>query len=143
MDSVPGDIEVRLFPGPLARRAGHGPAGAGAVICFEGVVRGIEDARPILGLEYEGYEPMTTRELSRLADETSRRYELLAIRVEHSIGRVPPGEVSFRLEIASRHRGPALRAMDEFINRLKLEIPLWKVPIWADAVGAGATEGGG
>ncbi len=105
---------------------------AGAVICFEGVVRGIENGRLLRGLDYEAYEPMTLRELGALAHDVARRHCLLAIQVEHSTGSVGVGETSFRLQVASVHRAEGIAAVDEFINRLKQEVPLWKVPVLGD-----------
>ena len=81
-------IETHIELGPLPPTPLLHVPEAGAVVCFEGVVRPMEEGRPIAALEYEVYEPMTSRELASLADEVARRYELLALRVEHSTGRV-------------------------------------------------------
>ena len=48
------------------------------------------------------------------------------MRVAHSVGWVPVGECSFRLEVAAPHRQEAMLAMGEFINRLKQDVPIWK-----------------
>jgi len=107
-------------------------AGAGAVICFEGVVRPHEADQPIAGLHYQSYDPMAQQELDRLAREAVDRFAVLAVRVEHSRGFVANGACSFRLRIASAHRKEGLAAMDAFIDQMKQVVPIWKRPVPAD-----------
>ena len=103
--------------------------GAGAVVCFEGLVRATEDGRTIRGLEYEAYEPMAHDMLVAIGEELLQAYGLVAIRVEHSKGLVLVGECSFRLQVAGRHRQESLAAMGEFIDRLKRDVPIWKTAV--------------
>ncbi len=123
-------INVRLVNGPLRAEAAPCVMGCGAFISFEGVVRPLEGDKPLLSLDYEAYEPMTTSQLQRLAAEVALKHELHLIDVTHSVGKVPVGEISFRLHVAAPHRAPALAAMGEFIDRLKAEVPLWKVALY-------------
>jgi len=125
-------IGIQLVEGPLAPTEPWEAQGAGAVLCFEGVVRPKEDGRELVGLDYEAYPGMTERSLRELAESLVEEYALLALHVEHSHGRVPVGGVSFRLRIASRHRKEGIAAMDAFIDRMKRDVPLWKVPVYVD-----------
>lgn len=127
--------EVELVPGALGDAVMWRPTEAGAVVQFEGVVRPTEDGRQLAALGYEAYEPMTTRGLAELGGAMIREHGLTALRVEHSVGRVPIHAVSFRLYVASAHRKEALQAMDTFIDRMKREVPLWKVPEWGPSDG--------
>lgn len=130
-------IKVHIVEGPLSAAGAWHPTGAGAVTCFEGVVRSVEDGRALTSLVYEVYEPMATRQLCHLAQELAVSHRIMAIIVEHSRGVVPVGQCSFRLRIASTHRKEALQAMDLFIDRLKRDVPIWKRPIWVqEAVNA-------
>lgn len=104
----------------------------GAVLWFEGVVRGLEDNRPITALDYEVYQPMAERSLRLLGEAVLAGHGLARVLVWHSRGVVPVGAVSFRLLIEARHRKEALAAMDEFIDTLKRDVPIWKSPRWAD-----------
>lgn len=126
------NVDIELIEGPLGPSAPWRPAGAGAVVTFEGVVRPSEAGRPLEALDYEAYEPMTTRELRRMSEDVCEVHGLVGMRVAHSVGRVPVHRCSFRLEVAGAHRKEALSAMDAFIDRLKRTVPLWKVPVWAD-----------
>ncbi len=102
----------------------------GATLVFEGIVRANEQGRAIRALSYEAYEPMATNSLTQLANDILSKHALIAITVEHSRGEVLAGERSFRLAIHSAHRKEALAAMDEFIDRMKRDIPIWKSPIY-------------
>ena len=124
--------EVHIVDGPLP--AAPSPPlveGAGAVLVFEGIVRDREGDRKIAALDYQSYDPMAQRQLEALGTELIARHGLVSVRVWHSRGRIPVGACSFRLLIAARHRKEALAAMDEFIDRLKRDVPIWKSPVFA------------
>ncbi|MEM1212393.1 MAG: molybdenum cofactor biosynthesis protein MoaE [Planctomycetota bacterium] len=130
-------VSVRLVEGPLGvDRPALEDSGAGAVVRFEGVVRPGEDGRGLEALVYEVYPPMTERVMRELAERVRADFGLTGLAVEHSVGRVPVGWASFRLGVAAEHRREALDAMDAFIARMKAEVPIWKVPVFADG-GAG------
>lgn len=122
------NVQVHILEGPLPPTPvpfEHDP-GHGALLQFEGIARPTEDGRPITALDYEAYEPMCSAMLRRIAAELIERHGLMGLCVEHSVGRVPVGQCSFRLRIVARHRKEALAAMDQFIDRLKRDVPLWK-----------------
>jgi molybdopterin synthase catalytic subunit len=126
------NVAVSILDGPLPRPSVDDDArcpGAGTVLIFEGVVREREGDKSITALDYTTYDPMAERTLARLAQDIAARFGLLAVRVAHSRGRVPVGACSFRLLVAAPHRKEALAAMDEFIDRLKRDIPIWKKPV--------------
>jgi molybdopterin synthase catalytic subunit len=127
-------VSVKIIDGPLApaaedSRAEGKPGDLGAVLRFEGIVRALESGKPIVALDYEVYQPMAERQLETIAEEVIKQNGLLAVRVEHSRGRVPVGGCSFRLVVASSHRGPALRAVTDFADRLKQDVPIWKTAV--------------
>lgn len=119
---------------PTGAVAGAGESASidcGARVSFKGFVRSIEEGRRIEALLYEAYRPMADRELEKLGRETTQRFQLACIEVTHSIGRVPAGACSFRLEIQSAHRQEALAAAAHFIDSMKREVPIWKRPEWS------------
>lgn len=122
-----------IVAGAVPNSAGvDGPVvpGAGAVVSFDGIVRALEEGRPLLALEYEVYQPMAERELERLGLDVGARHGLLRLAAWHSRGRVAVGETSFRLVVWSARRAEGLAGMAEFIDRLKRDIPIWKQPVW-------------
>jgi len=130
-------VRIHISDGPLPahpepRNESIDCGAAGALVCFEGIVRELEQGHRVVALDYEVYEPMATRELQRLAEELARSAGLLALSVEHSRGRVPVGKCAFRLRVASQHRAAALHAVAAFIDRLKQDVPIWKHPVYAE-----------
>lgn len=127
-------VSVRIHDGPLRplpteHDAGTKSGRAGARVAFEGIVRDEESGSPIRALCYEVYEPMASRMLTSLAEEIAAARGLLAMHVEHSRGEVPVGACSFRLIVHAAHRQEALAAMDDFISRMKADVPIWKVAV--------------
>ena len=136
MGDPPADLRpnVRLHDGPLPPAGPWLPPGCGAVLTFEGVVRGSEPdgggERPLVALLYSAYEPMTTRELSRLAAACGAEFGAV-LEVTHSVGEVPAGACSFRLRVGTPHRAAGLACCAAFVDRMKRDVPLWKTPVWA------------
>lgn len=125
------DIQIKLCEGPLTNEPYYSDGlpkifSGGANLVFEGIVRPTEKGNLIAGLRYEAYEPMTSQEFSRLAQVIYDKHGVQAIFVEHSIGMVAAGEISFRLTIKSAHRKEAIAATDEFIDKMKQQVPIWK-----------------
>jgi molybdopterin synthase catalytic subunit len=129
-------VLISISQGPLSSErlpASHSAIAAhavGATVVFEGIVRANEQGRTIRALSYEAYEPMATNSLTQLANDILSKHALIAITVEHSRGEVATGQRSFRLAIDSAHRKEALAAMDEFIDRMKRDVPIWKTAIY-------------
>ena len=120
-------VQVRLTDGPLSEMVDMPTTqGSGARIVFDGIVRPVEDGAKIKGLDYEAYRPMAEQQLAIIGNDLVEKHGLLRMDIEHSYGFVPNYACSFRLVIDSRHRKEGLKAMDEFIDRLKVDVPIWK-----------------
>jgi molybdopterin synthase catalytic subunit len=119
-------VTVTISDGPLPPAPARRLVGAGGIVVFEGVVRALEGGREIAALDYTAYEPMAQNTIRRISEDLIVKHGVLAISVEHSRGRVAVGECSFRLVVWGRHRKEALGAADEFIDRLKADVPIWK-----------------
>ena len=125
--------DVAFHTGPLPPAAATGLiAGAGAVLVFEGVARPTEGGRAIMALEYEAYQPMASRVLGELVATARARFGLLALSVQHSVGRVPAGACSLRVVVCAAHRKEALCAVEWLIDALKRDVPIWKKAVFAD-----------
>jgi molybdopterin synthase catalytic subunit len=119
-------VRVTMVAGPLGPDQVEASLGPGARLVFEGIVRPTEGGQPIEALLYEAYRPMADRELEALGREILSRHGLSALRIEHSLGRVPAGAISMRLVVEATHRAEALTAAGEFLDRLKRDVPIWK-----------------
>ena len=98
----------------------------GAVVEFHGIVRELEGERALSGLLYEAYEPMARKVLERHLAELGEIHGCAAVYFIHRTGWVPVGEASLYLSVASSHRAEALRFLADAIDRLKLDVPIWK-----------------
>jgi molybdopterin synthase catalytic subunit len=102
---------------------------SGAVVCFSGVVRGMEDGKPIAAIEYEAFGEMAVHQFHQLFDQMSKRWPIESVRLVHRLGRVAAGEASLWVEIQSGHRGEALESCGWLIDEMKRVVPIWKKPL--------------
>ncbi len=93
---------------------------AGAVVTFEGATRAVSH------LDYEAYAEMAEPMLRTIAAEEAARHGLVAVAVEHRVGRVPLSEPSVIVAAAAPHRGEAFAGARAVIDRLKAEAPIFK-----------------
>ncbi len=119
-------LRVRLSDQPLPHPLPLPAVGAGAIVEFRGVVRPLENGRPIAGLRHEAYESMAVGEMVRILEELKSLHGFLEAHVWHRTGFVPTGEAAVSIAIASGHRGEAFAAIVEFMDRLKQDVPIWK-----------------
>jgi molybdopterin synthase catalytic subunit len=131
----------------LARlRAAVATPADGAVVTFEGRTRETpgtpapgQDAeaarhagKAVLALEYEAYEAMALAVLATIADEIEVRFGVRRIAMVHRTGRVPLGEDSVAIVVASPHRSASFDACRYGIDELKGRAPIWKAEQFAD-----------
>ena len=115
--------ETELNPPPEAR-----DLGAGAMVDFSGVIRGIENGCEIDGIEYEAHRPMAEHQLKTIGAKAIEKFELQRVIIHHRLGFVPKGKPSLFLRVVSRHRGEAFAAGQWIVDELKKKVPIWKHP---------------
>jgi molybdopterin synthase catalytic subunit len=103
---------------------------AGAIATFTGTTRRESRGRRVLYLEYEGYGGMAENVMAQIADDLRARYDLHAVAMHHRLGRVDVGEPSVVIAVSAAHRGDALAACRDAIDRLKETVPLWKKEVY-------------
>jgi molybdopterin synthase catalytic subunit len=110
----------------------------GAIVMFDGIVRGHSRGRHTLYLEYEAYEEMALKQMRALAAEALERFAIRNVAVVHRLGRLEIGESSVFLAVFSEHRAAAFDACRFLIDTLKRTVPIWKKEyfedgaVWAD-----------
>jgi molybdopterin synthase catalytic subunit len=100
--------------------------GSGAVCMFVGLVRDLNEGRPVMGMTLEHYPGMTERELERIEEEARARWPLIDALIIHRYGRLAPGERIVLVAVSSAHRGAAFDACRFIIDWLKTRAPFWK-----------------
>ena len=99
----------------------------GAVLDFHGVVRCEENGDPISALEYQAYQPMAASELERIARELLAQFPCLEVYIAHRFGIVPVGEAAIVIRVTGRHREETFSFVTNFMERLKADVPIWKM----------------
>jgi molybdopterin synthase catalytic subunit len=99
----------------------------GAVATFTGTVRDRHgDQRGVQALELEHYPGMTEAALEAMIDEAHRRFDILAARIVHRVGRLGPLDQIVFVAVCSAHRGQAFQACEFLMDYLKTQAPFWK-----------------
>ncbi|MBM4195599.1 MAG: molybdenum cofactor biosynthesis protein MoaE [Gammaproteobacteria bacterium] len=98
----------------------------GALVTFEGWVRNHNDGRPVLRLDYEGYEALAVREGSRIIDEAIARFGVSGAACVHRLGSLALGDLAVWVGVTSGHRGAAFDACRYIIDEVKSRVPIWK-----------------
>lgn len=104
----------------------------GAVVEFRGIVRNNSRGRETRMLDYECYEPMAVEMMARIGRAIAAERRIGRIAMVHRLGRVEIGETSVAIIVTAPHREAAFAAALEAINRLKLQVPIWKKEHFAD-----------
>lgn len=106
---------------------------AGALITFSGNVRAeLDGCKPLLALEYEAYEAMAIGQMQDIRDRVVIRSGVLDAAIWHRLGRIPLGEASILVVVASAHRAAAFEACQAIVDAVKTDVPIWKKNIWGD-----------
>ena len=116
---------ARLSIAAAERELRRGPGGG--VALFAGRVRADRLGRArVTALDYEADRAPALVRLGSLEREARRRFGARAVVLWHRLGRVPVGEVSVVVGATCAHRDAAFRAARHLIERLKVEVPIWK-----------------
>jgi len=128
-------VEERETLGSLVRRVEDSDASprAGAVSTFTGRVReeNVDDARTTR-LEYEKYEEVADERMDGIADDLEARDGVYEVEMYHKTGVVPAEEDVVHVVVLAGHREEAFRAVEDGINRLKDEVPIFKKEVTED-----------
>ena len=98
----------------------------GAVVCFVGLVRELENDASIDKLTLEHYAGMTEQLLQAIIDEAGSRWALTAATVIHRVGELLPSDQIVLVAVASQHRVDAFEAAQFIMDYLKTKATLWK-----------------
>jgi molybdopterin synthase catalytic subunit len=119
-------VDILLQREPIVLKTDVPPE-AGAVVRFEGRVRAAEQGRTIRALVYEAYQPMAEQQIEKILREISAKHPCLCVRVRHRVGEVPVGDIAIAVETLAAHRAEALSLTAAFMDRLKQDVPIWKM----------------
>lgn len=108
----------------------------GAVVTFEGVTRRFSEGKEVVSLEYDAYIPMAERKIAQIVEEIRQRWDdIQDVAVEHRIGHLAIGETSLVVAVAAPHRREAFAAAQYAVDRIKVEVPIWKKEVFTGGSG--------
>ena len=124
-------MDVRITPqafDPQAEIAAfaHGRHDAGALVSFVGTCRSDTGGAAVDELRIDHYPGFTEKEIARLAEDASRRFNCPNLLVVHRVGVIRPGEAIVLVAALSTHRSDAFEAVRILMDYLKTDAPLWK-----------------
>ena len=98
----------------------------GAVACFVGVVRDLNDGDSVASMTLEHYPGMTEKALEGIVAQARQRWDLYEVLVVHRVGELRPTDPIVLVIVTSAHRGAAFAACEFVMDYLKTEAPFWK-----------------
>lgn len=106
--------------------------GAGAIDVFIGTVRDQTNKKAVIKLNFESYEPMAIKELTKIADQAKSKWTINKLAIVHRVGVLHPGEIPVVVAVSTPHRKDAFEACRYVIDTLKQTVPIWKKEIFED-----------
>lgn len=99
----------------------------GAISVFIGFVKGRVHGSDVYELEYSSIEEMAIRQLEKITREESERYGLRGVVIWHYVGRLKPGDLTIVIATVARDRHVAFKATETILERVKREVPIFKL----------------
>jgi molybdopterin synthase catalytic subunit len=109
----------------VARLRGR-DARVGAVACFVGTVRDVNDDAAVRTLTLEHYPGMTQKALAEIEAQARGRFDVLDVRIIHRVGMLAPTDQIVLVAVTSAHRAEAFGACEFLMDYLKTRAPFWK-----------------
>ncbi len=101
---------------------------SGAIATFTGRVREKADAAddPTEFLEFEKYDGVAAEKMAAIREDLEAREGVFDVRLHHRTGVVEAGEDIVFVVVLAGHRAEAFETVEDGIDRLKDEVPLFK-----------------
>lgn len=129
------------FPSLLEKFRSELDGSVGAIGCFIGVVRGIsKEGEEIKSLRYERSDEAVAK-LEEIASDVERSPGISRVMIYHVVDELKPGEDAIYVLVAGRRRGEVFKALPKIMDRIKVEVPIWKKEVtetkeyWINEVG--------
>lgn len=120
-----------LSPAPITSDATAFAENEGAEVQFLGAVRGLEDGRPITGIDYTAYVPMAEKMLAELCERGTREHGPHRVFLQHRLGFVAAEEPSIIIRVQTKHSAEAFDLCRWYLKEVKTTVPIWKRAVFA------------
>ncbi|WP_042298891.1 molybdopterin synthase catalytic subunit MoaE [Paraburkholderia kururiensis] len=98
----------------------------GAVACFVGTVRDLNEGSGVEAMELEHYPGMTEKALVDIVDAARGRWPGVDVLIVHRVGKLYPLDQIVLVATTSAHRGDAFASCEFVMDYLKTQAPFWK-----------------
>ncbi|CAB3758291.1 molybdenum cofactor biosynthesis protein MoaE [Paraburkholderia humisilvae] len=98
----------------------------GAVACFVGTVRDLNEGRTVETMELEHYPGMTEKSLEGIVNAARERWPGIDVLIVHRVGKLYPLDQIVLVATTSAHRGHAFASCEFVMDYLKSHAPFWK-----------------
>jgi len=115
-------------------KATPGAERSGAIATFTGRVRAkdSDDDSPTESLTFEKYDGVAEARMEKIESELAAREGVFSVTMHHRVGRIEDGEDIVFVVVLAGHRTEAFRTVEDGINRLKDEVPIFKKEVTTD-----------
>ncbi|MFT3781569.1 MAG: molybdenum cofactor biosynthesis protein MoaE [Nibricoccus sp.] len=121
-------VDIQIVDQPIATpKSASETSSVGAVAEFTGIVRAEENGSIISALEYEAYRPMAEKVMRQIINDLAAKSPCEMVSVIHRVGVIPVGEAAIYIRARAKHRAEAFAMVTQFMDRLKQDVPIWKV----------------
>mgnify|MGYP001254474682 CR=1 FL=1 len=107
-------------------------SGAGAIVCFRGIIRDHSEGKKVLRLTYEARESMALNLMKKERETALAHPEIKDVAIFHRLGTLEIGEVAVEISVSSPHRAEAFEVARNIIEAFKKDIPIFKREHFAD-----------
>jgi molybdopterin synthase catalytic subunit len=98
----------------------------GAVACFVGTVRDLNEGSTVEAMELEHYPGMTEKSLETIVAAARERWPGTEVLIVHRVGKLYPLDQIVLVATTSKHRGNAFASCEFVMDYLKTHAPFWK-----------------
>ncbi|SAL21114.1 molybdopterin synthase catalytic subunit MoaE [Caballeronia humi] len=98
----------------------------GAVACFVGTVRDLNEGSAVATMELEHYPGMTEKSLEAIARQARERWPGSDVLIVHRVGVLKPLDQIVMVATTAMHRAEAFESCAFVMDYLKTQAPFWK-----------------
>ena len=110
----------------------EGTERCGAIGIFVGFVRKMSNGRETVRLEYEEDEEFFEKKIEDIENKLKSYPGVVDVKIFHKTGIILPGEDIIYVVVMGEHRENIWKPLEEGMNIIKKELPIWKKEIFVD-----------
>jgi molybdopterin synthase catalytic subunit len=99
---------------------------AGAIGTFTGIVRAVTENTRTAFLEFESHGKLAQKKMDEICVDLKQKDGIVDVLMHHRTGIIASGEDIVYIAVAAGHREELFPVLREAIERLKVEVPIWK-----------------